>query len=294
MKKSALAAATLTTLLWSGSYIVNRLAFAEGIGPLTLSGLRYFTASLVLMLALRETNPERPALPLFKAFCIGLVSYVMGQGFQYIGQSYLTPTMASMILNGGMILFIVLIDRIQLRESVNKSVYVKVMLLLGGMLLYFSPWGAVPQRISAPGVLFMAMASLGAALNVTINRYMLKNRNVRIKELSVRPMFFGGTVMLLAGVLSEPMPLWSGKLALFIAYLSLVSGATGFALWVWSQQFLTSMQSGSINTAMLIEITLLDVLLFSRVVSGVQWVGIGAVFIAIVAIQVTRDGDGRR
>ncbi len=28
--------AVLTTLLWSGSYILNKLAFHGGIGPLTL------------------------------------------------------------------------------------------------------------------------------------------------------------------------------------------------------------------------------------------------------------------
>ena len=100
--------------------------------------------------------------------------------------------------------------------------------------------------------------------------------------------------MLMAGMLSEPMPIWSVKFALYIAYLSLVSGATGFALWVWSQQFLTSVQSGSTQTAMLIEIMLLDVLLFSRTISGFQWIGIVTVFITVITIQVSRDGEWRR
>ncbi|NLI21832.1 MAG: EamA/RhaT family transporter, partial [Clostridiales bacterium] len=49
MKRKALWMAAVTTLLWSGSYILNKLAFGGGIGPLTLSGLRYVLAALLLM-----------------------------------------------------------------------------------------------------------------------------------------------------------------------------------------------------------------------------------------------------
>lgn len=48
MKRKAFVMAVVTTLLWSGSYILNKLAFQGGIGPLTLSGLRYLLASLFL------------------------------------------------------------------------------------------------------------------------------------------------------------------------------------------------------------------------------------------------------
>ena len=47
-KRAALPAAILVTLLWAGSYIVNKIAFAEGIAPLTLSGLRYTLGGLLL------------------------------------------------------------------------------------------------------------------------------------------------------------------------------------------------------------------------------------------------------
>lgn len=57
MRRRALVLAVLTTLLWSGSYIVNKFAFAKGIGPLTLSGLRYTLGGLALAAALRR-GPE--------------------------------------------------------------------------------------------------------------------------------------------------------------------------------------------------------------------------------------------
>lgn len=65
MKQKALIMAVVTTILWSGSYILNKLAFEGGIGPLTLSGLRYLLASLFLFaLGGRKKIQARPGLPL--------------------------------------------------------------------------------------------------------------------------------------------------------------------------------------------------------------------------------------
>ena len=61
-KRAALPAAILGTLLWAGSYIVNKIAFAEGIAPLTLSGLRYTLGGLLLAVVLRGKREGKPLL----------------------------------------------------------------------------------------------------------------------------------------------------------------------------------------------------------------------------------------
>ncbi|MBT2286062.1 hypothetical protein J7E78_21205 [Paenibacillus polymyxa] len=43
-------AAVLVTLLWSTSYILNKIAFQHHIGPFTLAGLRYSVSALTLVL----------------------------------------------------------------------------------------------------------------------------------------------------------------------------------------------------------------------------------------------------
>lgn len=60
----AVALALFVTFLWSTSYILNKWAFAEGIGPLTLAGARYALAALTLLLvrgAIRLQPPRGPA-----------------------------------------------------------------------------------------------------------------------------------------------------------------------------------------------------------------------------------------
>ena len=127
MKSRALAVAFLTTLLWSGSYIVNKIAFAQGVGPLTLSGMRYTLGGLTLMLVLRKETGK--SLPVKLGLMQGMLCYLIGQGFQYIGQSMTNPTMASLILNSGLVLVIVAVDRIRLHEAPEKSTYWKAALL---------------------------------------------------------------------------------------------------------------------------------------------------------------------
>ena len=282
MKARALAIAVFTTLLWSGSYIVNKVAFAQGVGPLTLSGMRYTLGGLALMLVLKteEGNP----LPLKLGILQGALCYLVGQGFQYIGQSMTTPTMSSLILNSGLVLVIAIVDRIRLHEAPGKSLYWKTALLIAGMAVYYYPWTG-GESVPLKAWIILAFAAVGAGMNVALNRVRFIQGYER-RTVTVLPMFFGGLMMLMAGLCTETFPAFNWQLAACIFYLAFISGATGFGLWVWSQQTLTAVQSGAINNLMIIEIAVMDVLFFSRVLGAWQWAGILVVFIAINLLQL--------
>ncbi len=98
--------------------------------------------------------------------------------------------------------------------------------------------------------------------------------------------------MLAAGLATEAFPAWSGSLLLIVAYLVRVSGALGFSLWVWSQQYWSAVESGSINNTMLIETALLDVICFGRILDGWKWCGMLLAFLAITLLQI--QGKRRR
>lgn len=283
MKARALAVAVFTTLLWSGSYIVNKVAFAQGIGPLTLSGMRYTIGGLILMFVIRQEAGKR--LPLKLGLLQGLICYLIGQGFQYIGQSMTNPTMASLILNSGLVLVIVAVDRIRLHEVPGKSLYWKTALLIAGMAAYYYPWnGSDPVPLEA--WLVLALAAFGAGMNVALNRLRFIQGYER-RGVTTLPMFFGGLMMLGIGLASEAFPVFTWQLVLCVAYLALISGAMGFGLWVWTQQTLTAVESGAINNMMIIEIAMMDVLFFGRALGIFQWVGILCVFWGINMLQMS-------
>lgn len=290
MRRRALVLAVVTTLLWSGSYIVNKFAFAQGIGPLTLSGLRYTLGGMALAAALRRA-PGGKMLPWRFGVLQGFVCYFLGQGMQYVAQSRLTPTLASLMLNAGMVLFIVAADRIRLHEAPGRSLYAKIALLVGGMAAYYAPFGGEsPIRLPLVGVISVVLAAFGSAMNVVCNRRML-TLGVERRSLTLRPMLVGGVMMLCLGLATEAPPVPSWGLVLCVGYLAFISGALGFALWVFSQQSLTAVESGAINNAMLIEIAVLDVLFFGRALGPWQWAGIAAVFAAITLLQIKRTQD---
>lgn len=79
---------------------------------------------MALAAALRR-GPEGKTLPWRLGVLQGFVCYFLGQGMQYVAQSLLTPTLASLMLNAGMVLFIVAADRIRLHEAPGRSLYAK-------------------------------------------------------------------------------------------------------------------------------------------------------------------------
>jgi drug/metabolite transporter (DMT)-like permease len=291
MKRNALIMAVVTTFLWAGSYILNKLAFQGGIGPLTLSGLRYLLASLLLFcLGVGRKKKEGPAVSFWLIVLLGLLGYAVAQGLQYVGQSYLPPTQSSMFRSVGTTIVVMLVDRVWLRENQTGGDLVKMLLLVAGIILYSAPWDS--GAVSIPGLVFMLLSSVGYALNMTLNRRLLTTMRIDARTLVARPMFVGAVVLLSAGLLVEGMPVVTGKLLIILAYLGGISGALGFYLWTRSQAALTAFESSGINNLLLVEIALLDHVVFGRSFSARQIVAIFVVFGAVVSIQGGRKPRG--
>lgn len=289
MKRNAVLLATLTTLLWSGSYILNKLAFQGGVGPLTLSGMRYTLAALLLLLLGRlrgKPAPQAKPLPLLTVLLLGLTGYAAAQGLQYVGQSYLTPTQSSLFLSVGNTAMVMLVDMLWLRENQTGLDFVKLILLVFGIALYYLPQGTAGFPLV--GLLFMAASSVGYAVQMTLNRRLLTMGRAQARALVGGPMLAGGLTLLAAGLLTEGLPRLSLNLLLILLYLSGVSGALGFYLWTASQQHLTAFESSGINNLMLIEIALMDMIFFGRTFGAVQIAAIAVVFLSIVWIQAGR------
>ncbi len=289
MKRKALLMAVLTTVLWSGSYIVNKLAFQGGVGPLTLAGIRYTLAALLLYAIGRmRRGPASTArgtqrLPFGTVLLLGFLGYAVAQGLQYLGQSRLTPTQSSLFLSVGNTSMVLLADRLWTRENQSPMDFVRLAVLAGGITLYYTPLST--SGFSPVGLLFMAASSVGYAVQMTLNRRLLTGQHAQARTLVCGPMLVGGLMMLATGLALEGPPRFSASLWLSLLYLSGVSGALGFSLWTSSQKALTAFESSGINNLMLIEIAAMDALFFGRTFTVTQMLAIAVVFLAIVWIQ---------
>ena len=149
-------------------------------------------------------------------------------------------------------------------------------------MLNYYPWAG---PFSVAGLAFMLLSSVGYALNMTFNRRLLKAGGIDARELAAKPRFFGAVLLLTAGLATERLPLLSWRLMLILVYLSGLSGALGFYLWTRSQAVLTAFESSGINYLMLVEIAVLDFIIFKRSFGAAQIAAILVVFIVVASIQ---------
>ncbi len=128
----ALVEAALVTFLWSSSYVLIKIGFAE-INPLAFAAYRYIIASLMLLLFLfifyqRVTDAMNLDFGKFLAFLfLGFTGYFIAQGLQFVGLYYLPAVTVTFILNLTPI-FVLLLSVFFLRETPFLGQFVGVIL----------------------------------------------------------------------------------------------------------------------------------------------------------------------
>jgi len=294
----AIVAAVFVTLLWSSSYILNQLAFAEGVGPFTLAGLRYSLAVCALWLALRlqakrAARLARPAQaadsqPAAKpswliVAALGLAGFLLAQGLQYAGQYWVTPTQTSLVLGVGNTLFLLVIDRFWLRELRSFTVFIAILIAMAGVAMYAYPWQFTSHNLF--GVILIAISCIGYTVHLTLSRYWLANKKASPASLVLRPMLIGAIGMLIIGFILEGIPRVTLPLLLVLVWLGPINGALAFTLWAWSQKQLRAYESSLINNLMLLEVAGMDLLFLGRGLTPLQAIALLITGIAIVAAQ---------
>lgn len=285
----AVSIALFVTVLWSSSFILNKIAFAEGIRPLTLAGLRYSLAALTLgVFALWRRRQGRTAparrLPLWNYVGLGIAGYVVSQGGQYIGQYYISPTQASLVLSLGNTLLVLLVSILWLRECPGRGQAVGIAVAMAGALAYYYPWNLGAQ--SWIGVAMILLSGVGYAIHITVNRRLVSGENPADPfDLVLLPMAVGAVGMLALGLLLEPFPVITTKLLWLLLWLGPINGALAFFLWTHAQKALRAFESSNINNSMLVQIAALDVIFLDREISGRALAGVLACALGVITVQ---------
>ncbi|MGZ7443471.1 DMT family transporter [Paenibacillus sp. TH7-28] len=235
------------TFLWSSSYILNKVAFEEGISTLMLAGLRYSIAVLVMYLIstavrLRQRTIHKnnridgatSKLKMKHYLLLGITGYVMAQGLQYAGQFFISPTQTSMMLSIGNNLLVILLDILWLRAVKSHGILVGIFGITMGIVMYYYPWEF--EFGSLIGIGFVLLSSVGYTINLGATRHFMSNNLAETKDLVLRPMFIGAVFTLLFGLIKDGFPGISLKLALILFWLGSINGALAFYLWTWTQK----------------------------------------------------------
>jgi len=286
----AVCVALFVTFLWSTSYILNKWAFADGIGPMTLAGLRYSLAAITLgiaKLATRRQATEATRPPTVWQFAgLGIAGYLVAQGFQYVGQYFVTPTQTNMVLAVGNTSLVLLAGAIWLGELPSTRQGWGIGLALSGIVLY--NWGFRLQPGNLAGIGMLLLSGIGYAIQTTASRSLLGRKATTPLDLTLYPMAVGGAGMLILGLSLETLPVFSLKLLGLLLWLAVLNAALGFFLWNIALRSLQAFEISILANTMLLQTALMDVLLLGRSIDARKLTALAMVTAGILTVQTAK------
>ncbi len=129
----------LTTIFWGGTFVAARVV-AQHVGPYSASFLRFFTASLFLLVIIIRQEGRIPRLQrhqIVPAVLLGMTGVFAYNVFFFLGMKTVTASRASLIVATNPI-FISLLSAIIFRERLNAKGVSGIFLCLTGATIVIS------------------------------------------------------------------------------------------------------------------------------------------------------------
>lgn len=131
-----------------------------------------------------------------------------------------------------------------------------------------------------------ALSGVGWAVYMVISRHYLKDGRVDVVELTTYSMGSGSLMLLGTTAITGNITLPSLNVWIIILWLSAVNTALAFALWNHALRALRAYEQSILQNTMLIQITLLAYTLLGEALTTSNIVGIAAVFIGVLIVQL--------
>jgi len=144
----------ITAILWGTTFVVVRIGVGE-IGPLSLAGIRFFTAGLLLLpfLKVKKISTEEIKSIVLPLALVGIFSYAIGNGSLNYALQFLPATLVSFLMS--FITPIILIfSIIWLKEFPTPVQVAGLVVAFFGVILYFYPQ-QIPFRANGFGILML-------------------------------------------------------------------------------------------------------------------------------------------
>jgi drug/metabolite transporter (DMT)-like permease len=218
----------ITMILWATTFVVVRIGVGE-IGPLSLAGIRFFTAGLFLLpfLMLKRISTEEIKGNILPLALLGILSYAIGNGSLNYALQFLPATLVS--FSTSFITPIILIFSIIWLKEIPTTVQIAgLVIAFFGVILYFYPQ-TIPFRAKGFGILMLGL--VGFAFHTTLGRFLARAKNIHTITLTTIPLIIGGGILLIISFFIEGFPVISQKTVLILGWLIFFNTIIGYLLY---------------------------------------------------------------
>ncbi|MFZ5909033.1 MAG: DMT family transporter [Chloroflexota bacterium] len=276
----------LVTLIWGSSFIFIKVGL-DDIGPLTMAGLRYFGAFVILLPFIVRRGKSLRSIPgrsWVRLFLIGFSGYTIGNGALFWGLRYLPATTVSFLMS--MIPVLILFAGILwLREIPTRWQVLGVIVSLVGSSLFFSKGLEAGELF---GFLIVAVGLFGFALFGILGRAAAREQRLDTLLLTALPLAMGGGMLLLIALPVEGLPTFTLVAWGIVLWLAVVNTALAYMLYNHSLRILSALEMNiMLNLAPLVTALLAWLLLDERL-DMLQIGGIVTVILGVILVQQAR------
>ncbi len=267
----ALLEALLTTAIWGSSFVVAKVGL-RSIGPITLAGLRYFVAFLLLapFLARRLRSSGWPSPRLLRRLALlGISAYLVGNGSFFIALQVVPSTTVSFLM--GLIPILILLGSVLwLKENPTRWQAFGLVVSMAGTVLFFLPG---MQANVWRGIPILGLGILGFGFFGLLSRLLVRERQVDSLTLTAIPLAVGGAGLLAVGLPIEGWPQLTPVGLGIVLWLAVINTAIAYLFYNHALQHMTALQMNLVlNLAPFVTALLAMAVLGEQLVT-VQWAG---------------------
>ena len=272
----------ITAILWGTTFVVVRIGVSE-IGPLSMAGIRFFTAGLLLLpfLIMKRISTEEIKSNILPLALVGILSYTVGNGSLNYALQFLPATLVSFLMS--FITPIILIfSIIWLKEFPTPVQIAGLVFVFFGVILYFYPQ-QIPFRVKGFGILMLGL--LGFALQTTLGRFLARGKNIHTITLTTIPLIFGGGILLIVSFFVEGFPVISQRNFLILGWLIFFNTIIGQLLYSSAIAEITAIQVNLVLNLSPFFTAIFAWFLLGEQLGITQVVAMGVVFIGTYLVQ---------
>jgi drug/metabolite transporter (DMT)-like permease len=287
----AIAESMVVTLTWASSFVMVKIALSA-LGPLTISGARYFLGFVFLLpFVLRRLAAVRdlPARLWGRLFLIGLTAYTIGNGAMFWSLKYLSPTTVS-LLNSVLPIIVLAGGMVGLKEIPTwRQVFGVVVSVLGCVLFFVSDGLEVSDPV---GLALLAVGIVGFAIFTILGRDVARGDEVDTLTLTAIPLALGGGLTLLIALGVEGLPAFAPDAWAIVLVLALVNTALGYILYNHALRVLTALEMNIILNFIPLCTAIMAWVVLGDSLSFVQIMGVIVVIAGVILVQWGRRANG--